>query len=352
MASANFSAVAQQEIQQNNNNDYVNARYAPINRQRVGDWFPAFRQSAGQTFTDWTPSGSTESTWKKEYNLPTNDNFFRSAVTGDAIGLGNSQLQAWTTRSQTLSTHGSTMFCTQDSDCGAWPGTTCNANYEDWPDAKGNQSGSFCSTTVYPELMNGQYSRKLVNEGGIGRACSTDGDCGEGYSCNNEIDFNGKNVQQTGYCAQKYQCPDGKVRFLGTPYGSGIPQPPPYDQNNGGSGYGTKDECEANSSSQQNCVQGGQGGWYALFPGYCPVPANLREGSPQGNVMTSSPKNLRQGFTIPAYATNNASNFGSNQSVKAFTSWNMPSAVQDGSTEAWSYARSLDPMPGNYNKAN
>ena len=49
-----------------------------------------------------------------------------------------------------------------------------------------------------------------------------------------------KLIQQTGYCAQRYQCPDGSINFLGTPYNSGIPQPPPMNQNNNGQGRQNK----------------------------------------------------------------------------------------------------------------
>ena len=344
MALANFAAATKNEIN-NMNNVYTNARYAPTGAQHVGIPFPAYKQSAGQTFTDWRPAGSGASTIMKEFNLPTNTNFFRQAFIDDAVGIGNNQLSAWVNRSQTLATQGETMACNNNDDCSPWPGTTCNSNYEPWPDAKGNQSGSYCAVTLYPEMENGQYFRKLINEGGIGKACTTDGDCGQGYACNNETDFNGKNVQQTGYCAQTYQCPDGSSHYLGYPYNSGIPQPPPNNQNNDGQGYRSEGLCLQNALGQQNCVQGVNGSWYAIYPGYCPVPPNLRVDGPKGRVSTSSPNDIRTGFHIPAYATTNASNFGSNQSTKAFTAWNIPSGIKDGSIESWEYARSLDPKP-------
>jgi hypothetical protein len=340
---ANFSAAAQQELQNASQNyNYVNSRYARTGNEQVGKPFPLYKQPAGY-FTEWRPSGAWSSTTKKEFNLPTNNNFYRTAVINDALSLGNNDLYAWTNRTQTLATNGDTLACNNNADCQPWPGTTCNSNYENWPSAKGNQSGGYCSTTMYPELQNGNYFRKNINQGGIGRACSTDTDCGQGYACNNEVDFNGKNVQQTGYCAQRYQCPDGSINFLGTPYNSGIPQPPPMNQNNNGQGYKTKDQCSQNAQSQQNCVQNNTGAWFAVYPGYCGVAPSLRKGSPTGPVRTSSPNTIRQGLHIPAYATVNASNLGNAKSVASFTAWNIPSAVQDGSTEAWSYSTSLDP---------
>lgn len=351
---ANFMAAANTELKKVNNT-YLNSRYAPTGNDTTGKPFLNYKEFGGR-MTDWRSSGLKESTWKKEFNLPTNTNFFRTSVEADALNLGNTENEAWVARTQTLGNLGSTLACNSTADCDAWPGTTCNRNYENWSDAHGNQSGSFCSNTFYPELKQngkavgsrggGVYKRKLTNQGGVGRACSSDVECGEGYSCNNEYDFNGSNVQQTGYCGMKYTCPDGSTNFLGTPYNSGIPQPPPSDQNEGGKGYSTKEMCLNNSLSQQDCVKGGNNRWYAVYPGYCKVPSNLRQGGkPYGNVRTSSPNSINQGFRIPAYATNNASSTGS--SVQAFATWNIPSGVKDGSTEALQYSMSSNPVPKN-----
>ena len=351
MATTNFMASANKELK-SFNNTYTNSRYAPIGNQTTGKPFPAYKDFGGR-FTDWRPSGLKESTWKKEFNLPTNDNFFRTAVTADALNLGNAENSDWVARTQTLANVADTIGCNSDADCDAWPNTTCNLQYENWPDAHGNQSGGYCANVIYPELGpnigpsgGGQYNRKLANEGGIGRACSSDAECGQGYHCNNEYDFIGTNLQQTGYCAKKYTCPDGKTHFLGTPYNSGIPKVPPTEQNMNGQGYGSKETCLNSASAQQDCIRSGNGKWFAVYPGYCGVGTRLREGNnPQGNVRTTSPNVQRQGFTIPEYATNNASNIGSK--VQAFTTWNIPSGVKDGSSEALQYTMSINPMPKN-----
>jgi len=325
-------------------NYYTNSRYAPTGDQQVGVPFPSYKQYGG-LMTDWRPAGSRNSTLVKQYNLPTNTNFFRQAMTQNSVGMGANNNVAWVQQTQTLQNVGNSLLCNSDADCGPWPGTTCNKNYEPWPNAKGNQSGAYCAITKYPELESGKYVRKNINEGGIGRGCTTDNDCGQGYSCNNEVDFNGKNVQQTGFCAQKYECPAGSSHYLGYPYNSGIPQPPPLGQNNKGAGYTTEQACEAVVNAQQDCVRAPNGAWYAVYPGYCPVPADLREGGPRGPVMTSGPRDLAQGFHIPAYATNNASNWGAEK--KPFESWKISSSIvgglPTGSTEAWSYTKSLNP---------
>jgi len=351
MASTNFMASANKELQ-SFNNVYTNSRYAPTGDQTTGKPFPSYKEFGGR-LTDWRSSGLKESTWKKEFNLPTNDNFFRTAVTANALDLGNTETDAWVASTQTLSNVGGTLACSNDADCGSWGGTTCNANYENWPSSHGNQSGGYCSKTFYPELGSGvgpngggQYNRKLANQGGIGRGCSSDNECGQGYSCNNEYDTFGSNLQQTGYCAQTYDCPDGKKHFLGTPWNSGIPKPPPSEQNNGGQGYVNKETCNNFAMPQQDCVKSANGKWFAVFPGYCGVPPSLRVGNnPTGDVKTTSRSNAQQGFRIPAYATNNSSSMGTR--LQAFTTWNTPSNVQDGSTEALQYSMSLDPMPKN-----
>lgn len=343
---SNFAAAAYQELGQNNNT-YINSRYAPQGNQEVGMPFPLFRQPA-YYFTQWGPSPDTESTWKKQFNLPTNTNLFRRAVEGDAINLGNQQLNAWVYRTQTLGNNGDTIFCTNNQDCSPWPGTTCNSNYENWPDAKGNQSGSFCSYTVYPELEGGGYHRKNANQGGIGKNCRTDQDCGEGYRCNNQYDIQGRSIQQAGYCSQMYTCPDGSQRYMGYPYNSGIPQPPPPHQNRNGQGYPTYDDCLDNALGQQNCVTGPGGAWFAVYPGYCPVPPSKREGgNPQGSIPSTQPQEAQMGFVIPAYATNMASKTGGEKVASFNTAWAQPQQIQDGTTGALQYSLSINPIPPN-----
>lgn len=345
----NFAMALNQDVK-SINNMYTNARYAPVGNQKVGLPFPAYKEFGGR-FTQWQPTSLSASTTKKQMNLPTANNAFRLGFEQDAIGLGNESLKDWTYSTQALSNVSfDTMFCTSKSDCTAYGDKySCNPNYEPWPDSHGNQSGSVCSLTRYPEIDSGVYIRKNVNQGGIGKACKTNADCGETYECNNSVDFVGKNVQQTGYCSQTYDCQDGIKRYMGYPYNSGIPQPPAADQNKGGQGYRTKQECNANANPQQDCVQL-NGAYFATYPGFCPVPTNLRKGSPQGALRTTSAAQKDAGFTIPAYATNSASNTGgSGKAARAFSAWNIQSNISQKASmaEPLAYSLSINPRPPN-----
>jgi hypothetical protein len=336
-----FEASAFRDLDQANQNDYVNARYAPVGNQKIGDPFPLFRQPAGY-LTDWTPAGQTSSNIKRQLNLPTNNTLLRNTEQSNAINLQNKQNNAWVYRTQTLMNNGDPIACRNNTDCSSWPGTTCNSQVMSWPDAKGNQ-GNFCSLTQYPEMEGGIFFRKNTNQGGIGKGCTTDNDCGSGYSCNNVTDMFGKNVQQTGYCSQVYNCPDGN-HYLGYPYNSGIPIIPPKNQNNGGKGYGSEEECSSNKLSQQDCIRDSTGKWFATYPGYCPVVPNLRRGdSPAGQLPSASMSTINSGFKIPSYATNMASSSG--KPLSAFTSWNINSNV--GNTQQMSdplsYEISINP---------
>jgi hypothetical protein len=204
-----------------------------------------------------------------------------------------------------------------------------------------------CSYTAYPELDTGSYVRKNAAQGGIGKTCISDTDCGSGYTCNNETDTFGKNVQQTGYCAQTYQCADGKKRYIGYPYNSGIPIPPPDNQNNGSLGYKTEKECKYNSMAQQNCVQQ-NGAWFAVYPGYCPVPASRRDGGPQGALKMSSAETVTRGFEIPAYATNMSSyGLGAGTNAKAPQMSLSDTSAAGGMVSPFKYEMSLNPRPAN-----
>jgi hypothetical protein len=313
-----FEAAAFREISQANQNDYVNARYAPIGNETVGKPFPLFRQPASY-FTDWTPAGQTPALLNLQMNLPTDNTLARNTQQSDGVSLGNKQNTAFVFRTQTLSNNGTPIACRNNSDCSSWPGTTCNPQYMSWPDAKGNQ-GNYCSVTKYPEMETGTYNRKLTNEGGIGRACSSDNDCGTGYYCNNVTDMFGKNIQQTGYCTKIYQCQDGS-HYLGHPYNSGIPAVPPANQNNNGKGYSTEDDCRHNKLAQQDCKQDASGNWFATYPGYCPVITNLRSNAhPQGMLPSSSMVAQNTGISLPGYATSAGSSM---KAPAAFTSWNI-----------------------------
>lgn len=282
----------------------------------------------GSDFTDWRPAGSRNSQINLQMNLPYDNLKARNNIQENAVPLQNQALQQWVYSTQTLSNPSfGTFSCTSDSDCiqfnaGSDEKYTCNPNYAPWSDAKGNQTGAVCSRTIYPELhwqepgQDGSkgpliYHRKSAQEGGVGAKCNSDNDCADGYLCNTSTDFNGSNQQQTGYCAQPYTCPDKVQRFLGTPYNSLIPIPPDPNQNSDGynsdgrprgkdAGYETQSDCMNNSSASQRCVYQNNG-WYAVYPGYCPLPATQRKGgNPQGAMRQFSAEVIDTGFTIPS----------------------------------------------------
>jgi hypothetical protein len=336
-----FEAAAYKDVNQANQNDYVNARYAPVGNESVGMPFPLYKQPGGY-MTDWTPAGQGPSNLKRQMNLPTDNTLFRNILQSDGVSLANKQNNAWMFRSQTLVNNGDPIACRNNTDCSSWPGTTCNAQFMSWSDAKGNQ-GNYCSLTKYPEMDGGMYQRKDTSQGGIGKACLTDNDCGSGYNCNNVTDMFGKNIQQTGFCSQVYQCPDGP-HYLGYPYNSGIPIVPPQGQNNGGRGYVSEEECKNNKLAQQDCKSDIQGKWFATYPGYCPVVSNLRSGNhPAGMLPSSSMSAQEGGIKIPSYATNRSSSIG--KPLSAFTSWNInasPSNIQQMS-DPLSYEMAINP---------
>lgn len=343
----NFALAVSSEID-SINDTYRGPRYAPVSTGSVGIPFLSYKDFGGR-MTQWQPSSSSISGLKQQMNLPTDNTAFRRGMTLGAINVGNDSLKDWVSTTQTLANPSfDTMFCTSNSDCTAFgKNYSCNANYSPFPDSNGNQSGSTCSYTAYPELGEGGYYRLGPNEGGIGKACITSADCGSGYECNNETDFVGKNVQQTGYCAQTYVCPDGKKRYLGTPWNSGIPIVPPTGQNNNGAGYSSEKECKLEATAQQNCVNNGTA-WYAVFPGYCPIPTLLREGSPQGALRETNSSQNSRGFQIPAFATNQASAMGgTNSKSKAFSAFNRNAEGTSGMNGPLAYSLSINPKPPN-----
>lgn len=287
------------------NTTYTGPRFTPMNGAKVGAPFP-FYKDTGARMTQWNSSASSLSTLKKQMNLPTDTTAFRNGMINDAIGIGNGSLTGFVYNSQLLGNQSvDNRFCTSDADCQPYgPQYHCNSNYESWPDSYGSQSGSVCSATQYPELSGGSYQRAMADNGGIGKSCVTDGDCNTaaGYSCNDTVDLFGKNLQQTGYCAMKYVCPDGTPKFLGTPYNSGVPIAPPVGQNRGGAGYNSKADCSAAALPMQDCAPDAAGRWFATYPGYCPVGPSLRQGpSGQGALRVTSPQQAASGFVIPAY---------------------------------------------------
>jgi len=325
------------------NSTYLGPRYAASQGQD-GIPFPSFKDYGGR-MTQWQPVAISMSTIKKNMNLPTDNTMFRQGLSSDAIGIGNTSLKNWVSGTQNLGNPSfDTMFCTSNADCSKFGvNSTCNANYEPWPDSHGNQSGSVCSQTIYPEIDSGKYTRSL-EAGGIGQSCIDDTSCdsSKGYHCNNTVDFVGKNVQQTGFCAQTYNCGDNVTRYLGYPYNSGIPIVPDKTQNNNGYGYNSMNECKAAANAQQDC-KNLNGKFYAVYPGYCPVPSTLRQGGPKGALRTSTALQVQNGFVIPAYATNESSSIGSAR-ASAFNSLTKNTGMR----EPLQYELSLNPPPPNF----
>jgi hypothetical protein len=345
MSKANYSLAFNEINKADSVDNYINARYAPTGNNQVGLPFPAYKEYGGR-FTQWQPSALEISTLKKQMNLPTDNNTFRQGFIQNAIGTGDESLKNWTFATQTLANPSfATMFCTSNDDCAPFgQNYSCNSNYEPWPDSYGNQSGSVCSYTAYPEVDSGTYVRKDQSQGGIGKKCNTDNDCGSGYECNQSTDFVGRGIQQTGYCSQTYNCADGKKRYIGYPYNSGIPVPPPKDQNNNGLGYQTEKECKNNAMAQQNCIKMGNT-WFATYPGYCPVQPTLRVGSPQGALMVTGQGESAAGFQIPAYGPIKASSMGGSAVARAFTSFGAKAST--GMNEPLQYEMALNPRPAN-----
>jgi hypothetical protein len=328
-----FEAAAYKDIERLNKDDYVGPRYAPIGNQTVGEPFPLYKMYGG-SMTDWTPSGQQQSNLKRQMNLPTNNTLFRNTQESAGVKLQNIQNNAWLYRSQTLANNGDPMSCVNNADCESHPGTTCNTQFQSWPSAKGNQ-GNYCAVTKYPELDSGYYIRKNASEGGIGKGCTSDNDCATefGYFCNNETDMFGKNVQGTSFCAQTYDCPDGSKHYLGYPYGSSIPVTPPKDQNKNGRGFDSLESCNLYirdfvMNGAQVCKPDADGKYFVVYPGYCPMPANARQGSrPAGALLSSGSASIDGGITIPSYATNAKSSI--TKPSRAFTAWNINADVRD-----------------------
>ncbi len=305
MSRPNFSLAASKVLSPDNVN-----KNTP--KYQDGASFLSYKNSSGR-YTQWNPTSSSISSFKQQMNLPTDTTKFRNAFQNDSISLGNEGNKDFVFSTATLSgPSADSRFCTSDADCSAFEGATCNSNRENWNDVYGNDAGSVCNYTVYPELKDGVYTRKLQREGGIGKSCFDDSGCGEGYSCNNETNTFGSNIQQNGFCAQKYTCPDGKESYLGTPYNSAVPIEPPASQNNNGKGYQTNDECKHVATAQQQCVAS-NGAYFAVFPGFCKTEASLRKNETKGTgaLRMSSLKAQDEGFVIPGFHMSLPSSTGS-----------------------------------------
>lgn len=290
-------------------------------RDANGNPFPLYKQPA-YYFTDYTSSGNRNSYYNLARNLPTNTVMANNAMQSDGVSQANMQNYAMVNRTQTLETNKYPQGATSPNDpCGAYPGTKPLAAHIDWNDSKGNQT-TFCSSVHYPEMINGQYYRLSASQGGIGKACVNDNECGQNYFCNNETNMFGKNRQATGFCSQVFICPDGSKHFSGYPYNSGEPIPPPSDQNNFGKGYDTKEQCNDNLRGYQDCVQNANNKWFAVFTQYCPMEASLRKsGNPVG-ALSKTPVSQKQ-IIMPGWGNQGASQISAGP--QAFYSWNINS---------------------------
>jgi len=328
-----FSSAAMQALHQG---EVQGAGYA--SHDANGNPFPLFRQGA-YMFTDYTPAGNRESYYRNARNAPTDTVMANNAMQADGVAQATTQNYAMVNRTQTLELNSYPQGATSPTDpCKAFPGSKPTAVHMNWNNAKGNQT-AFCSQVHYPELEGGVYNRKLANEGGIGKGCTHDGDCGEGYFCNQETTTFGKNIQQTGFCSQMYMCPDGSKQAAGYPYNAGRPNPPPADQNMGGKGYASKEQCEDNIRGYQDCVQNNAGRWFAVYAQYCPLGASLRQGgNPQGAFNTTPPQ--QQQIIMPGWGNQGPSGISSGPA--ALSAWNTNAEVskfnEDSSPLAYSLA--------------
>lgn len=343
----NYAMALSKDIKAINTNTLNCARYAPTGDQQVGLPFCSFKDYGGR-MTDWNPSGSAAAVTSLEMNLPTNNTAVRQGMISDGIGIVNDDNKNYVWASQTLANVGGS--CTVGSSvCQEVYGqhSACNANYNEWKDSYGNQPGPRCVVTRYPELDSGSYVRKDANQGGIGRGCRTSNDCGTGYDCKTEANVFGSG-DQIGFCAQTFDCQDGIKRHVQYPQGAGIPKPPAPGQNNGGRGYSTHEECLNEQEAGQVCVAH-NGAYFATFPGFCPQASNLRVGTPQGALRTTSESQKQAGFTIPAYATNEASSKGGSRAQQAFSAWNIQSNINSKSSmqEPLAYSLRMNPKPPN-----
>lgn len=324
MIQQQFKTAVNNELNKTKSDDYLNARFAPTEENPDGAAFLNYKEFGGR-FTDWTSSGNTVSNMKNEMRTPTNNTLFRGALTNNGVTLQNNQNSAWAYKTLTLANNGGVRSCVSDAECSQFPGTTCNTTHQDWDEVHGNQ-GNSCLPTFYPELQTGTYFRKNRNEGGIGKSCNDDKDCGSGYSCNNSVNTFGKNNQQTGYCAQTYDCGGsaGK-KFLGYPIGASKPVSPPLEQNNNGKGYSTKKQCNDEKLAEQKCVSDERGKWFATYPGYCPIEREITNGStPLGAFSSSSVGAVNSGIGIPSLPMFGivGSSYNKPKQLGAFSAWN------------------------------
>ncbi len=334
----NFSSAAMNSLQQG---EAKGGGYA--SRDANNNPFPLYRQGA-YMFTDFTPAGLSNSAYALERNAPTDSVMAMNAMQNDGVSQATQQNIAMVNRTQSLETNSVPIGCTSANDpCSAWPGAKCVAVNIDWDDSKGNQT-NFCSTTNYPELKNGIYHRLNSSQGGIGKACNHNGDCGQGYACNNETNIFGKNRQQTGFCSQTYSCPNGSTYFAGYPYDASTPIAPPPDQNNYGKGYASKQECSNNLQGYQDCVQDTAGRWFATYSQFCPVMSNLRQGGNPVGQFTTSPPAQKQ-IIMPGWGTQGPSRISS--APQAFSAWNINSEASQTNEDKspLAYSMNINPRP-------
>jgi len=266
--------------------------------------FLSFRQYAGRNSSYNTPLAVP--TIARQQNTNLDNTSTRTGMINNGVGIMNNSLKNWQFASQTLANQSAaTNFCTSNADCKQYGiNYTCNANYQTWDSgAYGDQSGPYCAETYYPELTDGTYSRKGPNQGGIGALCSTDSDCGSEYSCKTTPDIFGSGYQ-LGYCSMKYTCGDD-VKHLEYPMGAGAPVYPGADQNKGGAGYSTKEECNSIMRPGQQCILN-DSSYFAVYPAQCPRQHIYRSNVVRGvGALATTPNNAQ--FSIPAFAGQKAS---------------------------------------------
>lgn len=307
----------------------------PYNGPRFssGKPFLAYRQPAGQLFTDNGPSAYVESNYRRMANTPLNNEFSRQFMTDAAMNLSDRQGNLRMAQLQTFTNPSGLRGCSTDDDCTNLYGKDyeCNGSFEEWDEAHGMQ-GNYCSRVIYPELGpdvtkstagKSRYSRALTEQKGIGRACTADGDCASGYSCQTEFDLFGRGLQD-GYCAKPYSCGDGKTRYLKYS-NSGLPFVPPKEQNKYGKGFSTFEECKANASATQDCVQDSSGKFFGTYRAECPIGNDFRAGgSVDGNVIASTAAEAAGTSYLPGWEPGGTSSAGGvRDDPKAFSGFNM-----------------------------
>lgn len=300
----------------------------PVDNQ--GNPFMNYKQPAN-FMTDNFPEGTRSGTYANQLNVAFDNTEQRGYMTEQGVPLQNNANKDWVFTNSTLGNPSfSGLSCTSDSDCVQYnTGNvrySCNSNYQPWQDAKGNQPGSTCVPTVYPELDfvdpdgNKKYSSNY-GSGGFGQQCTTDNDCTGGYVCNPPVDSEFASTTdvagQKGYCTLKYKC-GSETRYLPVTYNSDIPFFPfePKQNNNNGQGFPSEEACLNGLTPVQDCVEQG-GKWFRVYPGYCPVTNDYRQGGQAlGQFSTSKKNEIEKGIILPSgFTDSKPSSIGSSRAL-------------------------------------